>query len=99
MRLETMASAAQILANKAEDLQAELDSITSAWRDLFASWQGVAASAYGPPWEEWHQGATAVASLLSEHSHSLLRSLELMLDHETLAARAFAALNSKSSTL
>lgn len=99
MRLEAMASAAQILANQSDDLKVELDSINSAWRALASSWQGVAASAYQPPWDEWHQGAEKVATLLSEHSHLLLRSLDLMLDHETVAAKAFAALDPRGPTL
>ncbi|MEE3751450.1 WXG100 family type VII secretion target [Mycobacterium intracellulare] len=99
MRLEAMASAAQILTNQADDLHAELESITRDWSDLSSTWRGVAASAFQPPWDEWHQGATAVARLLSEHSQLLLRSLDLMLDHETVAAKAFAALAVKDPTL
>ncbi|ORB57836.1 WXG100 family type VII secretion target [Mycobacterium persicum] len=98
-RLEAMASPAQILANQSDDLKAKLDSITDDWRALSASWRGIAASAFQPPWEEWHQGATAVAAILSEHSQRLLRSLDLMLDHETIAAKAFEALTAADPSL
>ncbi|WP_245913116.1 WXG100 family type VII secretion target [Mycobacterium kansasii] len=95
IRLEAMASAAQILANQADDVKAELDSITDDWRELSSTWRGVAASAFQPPWEEWHRGASAVAAILSAHSQRLLRSLDLILDHETIAAKAFEALTAK----
>lgn len=93
MQLEAMASAAHILTNQADGLSGELDSIADDWRNLSSTWQGAAASDFQPAWDEWHQGAKAVATLLSEHSQLLLRSLDLMLDHETIAARAFAALS------
>jgi len=96
MRLEAMASAAHVLANQADDLQAELESIARDWQELSETWTGVAASAFEPPWEEWHRGAVTVADILSEHSRLLLRSLDMMLDHENIAARAFAALAPKS---
>lgn len=99
MRLEAMASAAQILTNQADDLTAELDSIAGDWSALSATWQGIAASAFQPPWDEWHQGATVIAALLHEHSQQLLRSLDLMLDHETVAARALAALTATDPKL
>lgn len=95
MRLEAMASAAQVLANQADDLHAELESISRDWRELSETWTGVAASAFEPPWEEWHHGAVMAANMLMEHSQLLVRAVDMMLDHENIAARAFAALNPK----
>ncbi|KZS74109.1 hypothetical protein A4G29_14765 [Mycobacterium kansasii] len=95
MKLEAMASAAHVLANQADELQDELDSITCDWRELSSTWTGVAASAFEPPWVEWHAGAVKSAEILSEHSQLLMQSLDLMLDHESTAVKAFEALYRK----
>lgn len=95
MKLEAMASAAHVLTIQADELQDELDSITRQWRELSSTWTGVAASAFTPPWEEWHSGAAVVAQILLEHSQLLMDSVEMMLDHKNTAAKAFAALYQK----
>ncbi|UGT91272.1 WXG100 family type VII secretion target [Mycobacterium ostraviense] len=95
MKLEAMASAAHVLANQADELQEELDSITCDWCELSSTWTGVAASAFEPPWEEWHAGDVKSAEILSEHSQLLMQSLDLMLDHESAAVKAFEALYRK----
>lgn len=63
MKLEAMVSAAQFLATQGDELQAELDAITRDWRELSSTWTGVAASAFDPPWDEWHWGAKTVTAI------------------------------------
>ncbi|VAZ71745.1 hypothetical protein LAUMK4_00613 [Mycobacterium persicum] len=84
-----------VLTNQADELKDELDSITRQWRELSSTWTGVAASAYQPPWQEWYSGAATAAATLEEHSQLLMRSVDLMLDHENTAAKAFEALYRK----
>ncbi|ETZ97940.1 WXG100 type VII secretion target family protein [Mycobacterium kansasii 824] len=95
MKLEAMATAAHVLTNQADELKDELDSIARQWRELSSTWTGVAASAYQPPWQEWYSGAATAAAILEEHSQLLMRSVDLMLDHENTAAKAFEALYRK----
>jgi ESAT-6 family protein len=91
MKLEAMVSTAQFLANQADELHAELDSITSDWQELSSTWTGVAASAFDPPWDEWHYGAQTAVAILQEHSDLLMRSVALMVEHESTAASALGA--------
>jgi WXG100 family type VII secretion target len=71
VELEAMISTAQTLATQADELKAELDSITQQWGELSATWTGAAASAFEPPWEEWHYGAVTVMALLEDHADTL----------------------------
>ena len=58
MQLDAMVTTAQFLGNQADELKAELESITKEWGELSATWTGVAASAFDPPFDEWHYGAS-----------------------------------------
>ncbi|HET9874701.1 MAG TPA: WXG100 family type VII secretion target [Mycobacterium sp.] len=88
MNLQAMLSAAQFLAHQADELQVELDSVTHDWAELSSTWTGVAASAFDPPFDEWHDGAKTVTSILQERSRLLTRAVALMVEHETTGARA-----------
>ncbi len=99
MKLEAMVSTAQVLANQADELHAELDSFTRDWRELSSTWTGVAASAFDPPWIEWHYGAQTTVAILQEHSDLLMRSVALMAQHESTAASALGAIAGKGLSL
>jgi WXG100 family type VII secretion target len=97
MKLEAMVSTAQFLANQADELQSELDSITGEWRELSSTWTGAAASAFDPPWDEWHYAAVTVTAILQEHSDLLMRTVALMAEHESTAAHALGAVPPKGT--
>jgi WXG100 family type VII secretion target len=99
MKLEAMVSAAQFLANQGDELQAELDAITRNWRELSSTWTGAAASAFDPPWDEWHWGAKTVTAILQECSDLLMRSAALMAENESNAAHALGAVAEKGPRL
>jgi WXG100 family type VII secretion target len=99
MNLESMASTVHVLANQADELQEELDSVTRAWNELSSTWTGVAASSFDPPWDEWHDGAKTVTSMLHERAHLLTRALALMAEHEGTGARALGAVPQQGSAL
>ncbi|WP_230587802.1 WXG100 family type VII secretion target [Mycobacterium avium] len=91
MQLEAMASAAHILTNQADGLSSELDSIADDWRNLSSTWQGAAYLISSPHGMSGTKGQRP-SQRCYRHSQLLLR-LDLMLGHETIAARAFAALS------
>jgi WXG100 family type VII secretion target len=62
---------AQTLSNHAEELRDELRGLSREWDDLSHSWSGVAASAYVPPWEEWHEAAAKLTDSLAETASRL----------------------------
>src|SRR5262249_30577931 len=90
-QLAAMESPAQFRANQGDELQAELAAITRDWRELSSTWTGVAASAFDPPWDEWHWGAKTVTAILQECSDLLMRSAALMVGNESTAAHALGA--------
>lgn len=99
MKFEAMVSTAQILANQADELKAELDSITREWGELSSTWTGVAASAFDPPFEEWRYGAVTVTALLADHSEMLLRCVAAMVENEHNSAQALRSVAVKESPL
>jgi WXG100 family type VII secretion target len=99
MKTEAMVSTAQFLADQAEELQVELDGLTRDWRELSATWTGVAASAFDPPWDEWHWGARTVTEILKDHSEGLMRSVAMMVEHESTAAHALSTVRAKGPSL
>ena len=82
MRLEATVSAAQLVAERADQLAAELHDIERFWDELTANWVGLAASAYRPVWDEWHENANTIAEILMDHSDLLMRSASLVAEHE-----------------
>lgn len=55
---------AQAIANQAVELHDELEQLTKKWDDMSQTWQGIAASAYEPAWDKWHENATKVVQAL-----------------------------------
>lgn len=71
-----MLSASDLAADTSTDLKNELERITHAWEDLSSTWEGRAASAFRPEWDEWTAGAAkviealdGVARLLAQHAY------------------------------
>ncbi|MGB3485243.1 MAG: WXG100 family type VII secretion target [Mycobacterium sp.] len=87
-QLEALATTADSLADQADQLENELAQIVQHWNDLSAKWTGKAASAFEPPWNDWHDGAKVVASILAEESELLRQSVALLVEHETNAQNA-----------
>ena len=88
VKLEAMISSAQTLADQAEALKGELDSITHEWGELSSTWTGVAASAFDPPWDEWHYGALTVTALLHDHAETLRFCAAAFAEQERNATQA-----------
>jgi len=59
------------VSNEAEELREQLTDISRDWENLARGWAGIAASAYGAIWEEWHEGAARLVDALAESSRSL----------------------------
>ena len=87
MRLDAMVTTAQFLGNQADELKAELESITKEWGELSATWTGVAASAFDPPFDEWRYGAVTVTSILAEESRLLSSAAAAMAANEDNSAQ------------
>lgn len=65
-------SAAARLEHAAQRLQDGLASVNDETTQLLAAdWKGEAASAYGPAWNQWHEGATKVIEGLQRMSELL----------------------------
>lgn len=88
VKLEAMISSAQTLADQADELKDELDSITHEWGELSSTWTGVAASAFDPPWDEWHYGALTVTALLHDHAETLRFCAAAFAEQERNATQA-----------
>lgn len=65
---------AQAVGNHAVELHDELQQIAKDWDNMSQSWEGVAASAYQPVWEQWHENATKVTKALMESSQRLAQA-------------------------
>jgi len=65
-------SKAQAIGNHAEDLRDELSRLVTEWQDLAHTWEGMAASAYAPIFERWHENAAKVVENLAETSKNLM---------------------------
>ena len=98
VKLEAMISSAQTLANQADELKAELDSITQQWGELSSTWTGAAASAFDPPWDEWHYGAVTVMALLHDHAETLRFSAAAYASHEQGATQAVQSIHVPGSS-
>lgn len=65
---------AQAIGNQAVELHDELEKLTKKWDDMSHTWEGVAASAYEPPWDKWHENATKIVQALQESSQKLAQA-------------------------
>ena len=82
---------AQSLGNHAEELREQLQQLTREWDDLSHGWIGAAASAFAPPWQEWHEGATKLTELLAESSRRLAKAAVLSEEQDSDAAQALGS--------
>ncbi len=71
-----MLAVSDLAADAATDLKNELDQLSRVWEDLSSTWEGRAASAFRPEWDEWAEGAGKViaaldgsAKLLAQHAY------------------------------
>ena len=90
MQTEATAAAAQFLSAQADELTAELGAIAQTWHGMASKWTGIAAAAYEPAWDEWHEDATTVTAVLVEHADALKRAVALLVEHERQAEAALA---------
>jgi WXG100 family type VII secretion target len=97
--LDALISTAQTLANQTDELKSELDTITQQWTELSSTWTGVAASAFEPPWDEWHYGAVTVMALLEDHAETLRFCAAAYAAHEQSATEAVRAIHRPGSSL
>ena len=65
---------AQAIGNHAVELHDELDQLTKDWDNMSRGWEGVAASAYQPVWEQWQKDATKVVQALLDSSQKLAQA-------------------------
>ncbi|ORW01391.1 WXG100 family type VII secretion target [Mycobacterium kyorinense] len=65
---------AHALSNQAQELREELDQLANEWDGLSHSWSGVAASAFTPAWEKWHEGASNLVKALADRADRLGRA-------------------------
>ncbi|UGU29883.1 WXG100 family type VII secretion target [Mycolicibacterium smegmatis] len=59
--------------------------------NLSRSWEGVAATAFTEPWEEWQQGAAKLIELLEDSAHRLAQAAVLYEEQDHSAAQALEA--------
>jgi WXG100 family type VII secretion target len=65
---------AHALSNQAQELRDELSQLSREWDGLSHSWSGVAASAFTPAWDKWHEGATKLVDALVDRADRLGRA-------------------------
>ena len=90
MQTEATAAAAQFVSAQADELKAELDDIARTWAGMSSKWTGIAAAAYEPAWDEWHDDAKTVTAVLVEHADALERAVALLVEHERQAEAELA---------
>ncbi|ORW04562.1 WXG100 family type VII secretion target [Mycobacterium kyorinense] len=81
-------NAAHTVANHAVELHEELDRLRNGWENLSHSWIGVAASAYRPKWDQWHEGASKLTEMLKDSADKLARAAVLYESGDDDAAQA-----------
>jgi|SRR3954469_2223474 WXG100 family type VII secretion target len=84
---------AHAVANHAEELRDELRQLVREWENLSHGWEGVAASAYRPAWDEWHEGAARIVEVLADESDKLARAAAAYDEQDSTAAQALDARN------
>jgi WXG100 family type VII secretion target len=84
-------AAAQAIGNHAEDLRDELQRLVREWEDLSHSWSGAAASAFAPPWQEWHEGAAKLTEMLADTSRKLAGAAVVYDEQDSEGAHALGS--------
>ena len=80
-------STSHVVSNEAEELREELSRLSREWDNLSHGWSGVAASAFAPVWEEWHEGAARIVEALAESSRRLAQAAVLYEERDISSAR------------
>ncbi|WP_100484620.1 WXG100 family type VII secretion target [Mycobacteroides abscessus] len=78
-----MLSASDLAADVATDLKAELERLTQVWENLSSTWEGRAASAFNPEWDEWKEGAAKVIEALNGAAKTLAQHAYTFTDVDT----------------
>jgi WXG100 family type VII secretion target len=73
------------VAGDADELRAELSSLSREWAAVLAGWSGAAASSYATHWEEWHDGAVKLVDTLARSS-GLLEQAAVAYDAQEVAS-------------
>jgi WXG100 family type VII secretion target len=76
-----------VVGNEAEELRDELSRLSREWDNLSHGWSGMAASAFGPAWEEWHEGAARIVEALAESSRRLAQAAVLYEERDISSAQ------------
>ena len=79
------------VSNDTEDLREELSRISRQWDNLSHGWSGVAASAFAPAWEEWHEAAARIVGELAESARRLAQAAVLYEKADTASAHTLGA--------
>jgi WXG100 family type VII secretion target len=87
-------NASHVISNEAEELREELSRLAREWDNLSHGWSGVAASAFAPAWEEWHEGAARIVESLAESSRRLSQAAVLYEERDTSSAHALGSAGS-----
>jgi WXG100 family type VII secretion target len=78
---------AHVVSNEAEELREELAHMSREWDNVSHGWSGVAASAFAPAWEEWHEGAARIVEALAESSRRLAQGAVLYEERDISSAQ------------
>jgi WXG100 family type VII secretion target len=83
-----------VVCNDAEELREELARLSREWDNLSHGWSGVAASAFTPAWEEWHEGAAHIVEALAESSRRLAQAAVLYEERDNNSAEMLGSTGS-----
>jgi WXG100 family type VII secretion target len=86
--------AAHTICNHAEELREELAHLVRDWDNLSRAWEGRAASAYTPVFDQWHEGATKVVDILTEMSKQLAMAAAAYEEQDTENAHSLGSTGS-----
>jgi WXG100 family type VII secretion target len=83
-----------VVSNEAEELREELARLSREWDNLSHGWSGVAASAFTPGWEEWHECAARIVEALAESSRRLAQAAVLYEERDNSSAQVLGSTGS-----
>jgi WXG100 family type VII secretion target len=84
-----------VVSNEAEELREELARLSRGWDNLSHGWSGVAASAFTPAWEEWHEAAARIVEVLAESSRRLAQAAVLYEERDNNSAEMLGSTGSE----
>jgi len=83
-----------VVSNEAEELREGLARLSREWDNLPHGWSGVAASAFTPAWEEWHEGSARIVEVLAESSRRLSQAAVLYEERDNNSAEMLSSTGS-----